>query len=285
MTRSYRHEIETALDGGAPDHVPFTFYDLLYPPGFDPRPLQALGMGVCARRNVYTVVRPNVKTKTVTEPDGSVRTVYVTPVGTLTAVSRKAEAGMALLEHPIKRLDDYRAAEFIVRDTHYVADYDTFVREEERLGHSGIVIAHTGYSPLLDLQIIWIGQEAFCYELADHEDAVLSLYDVLAENQRAMYEVAAASPARYVLHDGNIVPTMLGPERIQRLVLFAGSGVALAFGGCKAGKSCAHSRRSGNFESPRTSSCCSHKLKRCSTRLPPLIPRSIWPSSMPSRRA
>ena len=84
MVRNYREEIETALAGGAPEYVPFSFYDLLYPKGFDPSLLQAKGMAVCARRDVYRKVMPNVKVTEVREQDGGVRTIYTTPIGTLT---------------------------------------------------------------------------------------------------------------------------------------------------------------------------------------------------------
>ena len=59
--RNHREEIELALAGGAPDCVPFTFYDLIFPEGFDPAPLQSKGMALCARRTVYRKVAPNVR--------------------------------------------------------------------------------------------------------------------------------------------------------------------------------------------------------------------------------
>ena len=51
--RNHREEIELALAGGAPEYVPFTFYDHIFPRGFNPAPLQAKGMAICARRMVY----------------------------------------------------------------------------------------------------------------------------------------------------------------------------------------------------------------------------------------
>ena len=98
MVRNYREEIEIALAGGAPEYVPFSFYDLLYPKGFDPSPLQAKGMAVCARRDVYRKVMPNVKVTEVREQDGGVRTIYTTPIGALTAVMRSA--GMKVWPRP-----------------------------------------------------------------------------------------------------------------------------------------------------------------------------------------
>jgi hypothetical protein len=246
--RNHREEIELALAGGTPDCVPFTFYDLLFPEGFDPAPLQSKGMALCARRPVYRKVTPNVKVREVKESDGGVRTIYNTPVGTLTSLYQPAalaygvvgsldrrgvpivpqdpqECGMPswpigaqLLERPIKTRDDYRVAKFIVEDTRYEQDYDTFLAECERIGNAGKVIAHTCYEPLLDVEISWLGQERFCYEVADNSDAVMELHEALAENHKKMYEVVASSPADYVLYGGNVVPEMLGPDRVRDYV-------------------------------------------------------------------
>lgn len=218
MSRNLRQEVEQALAGGAPERMPFTYYDLLTPPGFDLAPLQARGLAICARRAVWRKTYAGVDVREVAEADGSVLTIYTTPVGTLTARHRAAAQGAAPMEHPIKSRDDYRIARFIVEHTRYEPCYDAFSGAVRALGDAGKVIAHTCYEPLLDIQIAWIGQEQFCYELADNEDAVLELHEALRLSHRAMYDVVAGSPADYVLYGGNVVPVMLGPERVRDLV-------------------------------------------------------------------
>ncbi len=218
MNRNLREEIELALAGGAPGRMPFTYYDLLTPPGFDLAPLQARGMAICARRAVWRKTYTEVDIRDYPEADGSIRTVFTTPVGVVTARRRAAPQGEAPLEHPIKTRDDYRVARYIVDHTRYEPCYDMFTKEVRTLGDAGKVIAHTCYEPLLDLQIGWIGQEQFCYELADNADALMELHEALVRNHRAMYEVVARSPADYVLYGGNVVPSMLGPERVCDLV-------------------------------------------------------------------
>jgi len=218
VMRNLREEIELALAGGAPDYVPFTFYDRLFPEGFDPAPLQAKDLAFCTRMMVYRKVTPNVKVSEIKESNGDVRTIYDTPVGTLTSLYRPAALAMTPVEHPIKTRDDYRAAKFIVEDARYEPDYDTFLAARAKVGNAGKVIAETCYEPLLDVQITWLGQERFCYEVADNNDAVMELHEALAENHKKMYEVVAASPADYVLYGGNVVPEMLGPERVRDYV-------------------------------------------------------------------
>ena len=231
--RNYREEIEIALEGGAPDYVPFTYYDMLFPQGFDTASLQSQGMAMCARRYLYTMARPNVDVQEVIESDGAIRTIYGTPVGTLTTLhwpspivyatplgmSGGRVMGRAPLEHLIKTRDDYRVAEFMVRDTHYEPDYDTYLAHCERTGDSGITIASASYTPLEDIQIMWVGQQQFGYEIADNEDALMGLYEALARSHQRMYEIVAEGPAKYVMHGGNIVPVMMGPDRIRDYIL------------------------------------------------------------------
>jgi hypothetical protein len=216
--RNHRDEIELALSGGAPRHVPFTFYDVLFPPGFDPGPLQARGMAICARRNIWKKVTPNVRTTELREPDGSIRTIYETPLGTLTSFNQAAALAHMPKEHPIKCRDDYRVARFIVDDTEYVPQYDEFLAEVDAVGQTGKVIAHTCYEPLMDIQLLWIGQEQFCFELADNLDPLMELHAALVKNHLRMYEVSAQSPADHVLYGGNVVPEMLGPNRVRDLI-------------------------------------------------------------------
>jgi hypothetical protein len=219
--RNYRVEIEEALGGGAPKVVPFTFYFFhLAPKGVDLEPLRAKGLADAARRPVCNKVMPNVKITKIDEPDLAVRTVYETPVGTLQEVWKSGGYGaLAPVEHIIKTKDDYRAAEFMVSDTRYEPLYDEFLAERARVGDSGLVYGHTFYSPLLDIQLMMLGQMQFCYDVFDCPDAVMSLYEKLVRSHRLMYDVVADSPAEYVLYGGNIVPAMLGPERVRDYVI------------------------------------------------------------------
>jgi hypothetical protein len=226
MPRHHRAQIESALEGEAPGPVPFSFYDLLFPPGFDPAPLQAAGMAICARRSPFRLVRPHVTVRETVEPDGSIRTLLDTPRGSLTTYQRRAALAFAPVEHPIRSLEDYRAAAFIVEDTQFLPEYDSFTREVERIGEAGKVIAHTCHEPLVDLQLNWIGQERFCYELADNPGALAELHESLVHCHRRMWEVVARSPADWVLYGGNIVPEMLDPERVRSMIAPCWNGFA-----------------------------------------------------------
>ena len=67
---------------------------------------------------------------------------------------------------------------------------------------AGYTMAHSGYSPLEGIQIMWLGQGRFCYEIMDNEDAIMSLYGAMVSSHRTMYELVAASPADICLYSG-----------------------------------------------------------------------------------
>jgi hypothetical protein len=156
-----------------------------------------------------------VKVTEITESDGGLRTVYETPIGTLNSLYRPAALAMTPVERPIKTKDDYRVAKFIVEDACYEPDYESFLATRAKVGDIGKVVAETCYEPLMDVEITWLGQEAYCYAIADNSDALFELEAAIAENHKKMYEVVAASPADYVLYGGNVVPEMLGPDRVR----------------------------------------------------------------------
>lgn len=220
MRRNLRVEIETALEGGIPRVTPLTLYDLLVPPNFEIDHLCAQGLAIAARRDIYRIEYRDVTVRQIHEKGGIRRTIYQTPIGSLSEVQQMGlYNAYCPLEHPIKQESDYRIAEFIVNHTHYLPRFSQFLEEKRKIADAGIVIAHTCYSPLLDIQIRWIGQERFCYELTDHEDALMSLYACLRTKQREMYSLVASSPTRYCLYGGNIVPEMVGPDRVRKYVL------------------------------------------------------------------
>ena len=173
-------------------------------------------MALCVRKDVYRKILPNVKTVVVRQRDGGVRPFTKRRLATLTSLAHPAAVGMAPIEHPIKTRDDYRIAKFIAGDARYEPDYDAFVAEQRILGDSGKVVAGYGADePLIEIQIQWVGQEQFCYEITDNEDALMELHEALVESQRPLFDVTAAGPADYVLYGGNIVPEMLGPSRVR----------------------------------------------------------------------
>ena len=218
--RNYREEIECALEGGRPDYMPFTAYESHIPTAPEARQkLMAMGLSVCCRQAVSRGVTPNVKLKLVDEGHDAVRAILQTPLGEVSKLSRKAAYdSYAPVEFYVKTKDDLKIVEFIVKDRRCEKAYEDFQAAQARIGASGIVISGAGYSPLLELQLVWLGQENFCYMMADDPDAVLSLYEVICKAEQEGHNIVAESPAKYINYCGNIVPEMLGMENIRRYV-------------------------------------------------------------------
>ena len=218
--RNYRSEIDAALRGEAPEHVPFSIYaEGIIPEGFDLPSLQARGLALHRRPPCYEQHTEDVEWSEEKVAEDVTKVTVKTAIGALTYVWQRATLGTKQLEHPIKTLDDYRIAEFIVQHTSYKPVYDKFLAAERETGDAGVCVAHGPYSPLVDIQLWWLGQEAFCYEITDHEDAVLGLCEVMRRKHREFFALLAKGPARYVQYCGNVVPGMIGPDRIRRHVL------------------------------------------------------------------
>lgn len=219
--RNYREEIECAFSGGRPDHIPFTAYEGHMPPASDQAraELEALGLAVCARAGVAKETVPNVVLKIEEIGPGRLKVTHVTPIGNVYKISQKGAGGSwAPIEHYIKKRDDFRVAEFIIGDRRFEPDYDGFRACQARVGDSGIVLAGAASSPLLDIQLDWIGQEEFCYQMADNPDCVESLHDTLWKSQQPLLQIVSESPAQYVNYCGNVVPAMFGIENIRRFI-------------------------------------------------------------------
>jgi len=221
--RNYNEEIRAALHGEAPRLVPFTIYHGMLVRGAFEREMRERGLALLQRMGTCSAHSPDVKVTSVTETvDGKERhrTIYETPVGSVSDAWQRGGYGSArTVEHQIKTVEDYRVAEFMVRNTVYAPNYDAFLQARDRLGADGYLMAHSCYSPLLAIQVGLLGVERFCLELIDHEAEVLSLYEALCEKQREMYRIIANGPAEACLYGGNIMQETLGPERIERFIL------------------------------------------------------------------
>ena len=120
MAMTPRQRVEAALHGGRADKVPFTIYESMIPQCTAERELRNRGLCIVNRRYpVFITHRPNVKVTRQTYWQGDrqfVRTVYETPVGTLSTL--REEAGFTAWQHEkmFKTPDDYKALLFFIED-------------------------------------------------------------------------------------------------------------------------------------------------------------------------
>jgi hypothetical protein len=164
-----------------------------------------------------------------TGPDGCgrIRTTVNTPAGVLTALDRPGgfttwqPEGFTTWheERLFKSQADYDPLEAFVQDRRYVPTYQAFEARQRMLGGDSFPWVSMHYSPLLEILYDLMGIEQFSLQWAENRDRLIHLYDVLLEDKRKLYPLAAESPALLVQYCGNVTPEVVGLERFERYVL------------------------------------------------------------------
>lgn len=219
-----RERILAALRGEPVDFVPLCAYPGLLPRGETERRLRNEGMGFFHRIGVVNAESRQVTTTTTTYWENGrwwVRNTVSTPVGEVTELLRTGGGyGTSLrCEFFIKRLEDYRVLEFMVKDTVYSPCPEAFHEAERTLGEDGAVIGNLGYSPLQQMLIMWMGPERFAIDYFEHPDEFFSLYELLCRRHEEQYDIAAESPAEFIEYGDNVTADMVGLERFQKYVV------------------------------------------------------------------
>ena len=215
-----RERIERVLRGEPSDIVPFTMYECMIPQCGAEREMRNRGMCIVERRvPAYKVHRPNVRVTRETYWDGELemtRTLYETPVGTLSTL--REEAGFTAWQHEkmFKTPDDYKALLFFIEDTVYEPTYKSFSLAQARYGGDAIFRPSFGLEPLQALiSGSMMGMEDFCIEWMDRRDEVETLYRALVEDRRKLYPIVAESPALHANYGGNVVQEIIGPKTFE----------------------------------------------------------------------
>jgi len=218
-----RQRVAAALRREPVDQIPFTTYPDVIPDSEESRQLRALGLGISKRVVPLTTVMPNVTVDHLEYEDRGaryLRTTARTPVGEVYATWRlRAAYGSSwYVDHYVKRPDDYRVVEFMIRDTIYAAEYDTFRQTVDAIGEDGYVSGNFGYSPLMEMRVNLLGMTRFAEDMHDRPDLFWSLHQVLRDKQREAYPILANSPAHLVIYCGNCSPEVLGHRFAEHIV-------------------------------------------------------------------
>jgi len=219
-----RERLVAALRGEPVDHVPLCAYPGLLPRGETERRLRNEGLGLFHRIGVVATERPNVSTSTTHYREQGrwwVRNTVHTPVGEVSEVLRTGGGyGTSLrCEFFLKRPEDYRVLEFLVKDEVYSPCVEAFHEAERTLGEDGVVIGNLGYTPMQQMLIMWMGPERFAIDFYERPDEFFSLYELLCRRHEEQYEIAAASPAEFLEYGDNVTSEMIGLERFQKFVV------------------------------------------------------------------
>ena len=220
-----RARVVAALRGERTDRVPFTVYDSLITTSEAERRLRNDGLCIILRSPpIYRVRSPNIRqTRTFfREPPSDaedsadfIRTTVHTPNRDLWALERlgPGDTGASYVDHLFKGPEDYQALESLIRDRIYRPNHQEFAGLQESAGDDCFVLADIGYEPLHEIIYELMGIQRFSVEWTERQDEVLRLYDVLVEDRRKRYAIAADSPALAVNYGGNVSAETLGLDR------------------------------------------------------------------------
>jgi len=147
--------------------------------------------------------------------------IFETPVGRLTQRMRR-EGGYGSLwvkEHLVKSPEDYRILKFIVQDTIYRPNYNSFIQAERRMGERGVIMAGLERSPFQKMWIEFTGIERLSVDLYENPPLVEELLGIILEKQREMWRIVANSPAELVWCPDNITGVITGPKLFRRYLI------------------------------------------------------------------
>ena len=196
-----RTRLLKALRGEPTDMLAWTTYTVMVPTGAIERELRNRGLTMVQPVAPYTTERPNVEVVTRQLWQGGHQwdfTTYRTPVGEVTEKSR-IEGGYGsrwIAEYMIRRPEDYRVVEYMVRDSILSPDYDVVLETERNLGGDGIALAWTSRSPYQQMYIELMGLERLALDRADGLPGFFALREALEEQHERIHEIVAASPAQ-----------------------------------------------------------------------------------------
>ncbi len=217
-----RKRFECALAGEKFERPVYAVYDWFVKnrPAVDWGALFRLGLGQINHANLVRHEHPNFElVKTEFEQAGQVRrdVRLITDKGEL----HEWYLGEWKQEHFIKTAEDYRIMTRALEGVRIIADDKPFMESESILGDQGITIGQiqglgSGRTPLMVLQIDWVGLEQFSVDLAYEQPEMLELLEIMNEIKLEEIRQAVKTPAVQIKLWENLSIETLGPLNYRR---------------------------------------------------------------------
>lgn len=204
-----KERILLALDGKPADHIPFSPF-LVYAWEHFPKKIQNMGLlefhrmigadplwrgAPCPVKNIYS---EKIITEKIIEGDLD-RYRTTTPVGVLSYAYAHSEAGNTnfLVEHPLKREEDYYIQIWIEENTACATDMESVQNHFAGNGQDGLslgMLIPRGKSAFQSLVEHHCGTEELAYAMADFPETVEELLNVMVQKDMEAVEIAASVP-------------------------------------------------------------------------------------------
>lgn len=237
-----RERILAAMNWEEPDRVPLTIYDWMVPRGTQERELRELGLCLIVRLTAHRLEHRQVQFAATEYWEGGrhmMRRVIHTPVGEVSQVSQleTAYGSSWIMEHYIKRPEDYQVMEFVYRDAVYHDNLSAIRQMQELVGGDGLVILRVAKGPIQEILYQMTGLERFAIDFYEHKDLIDSLHEVMVRRYDDLYNLAAEAPVEILQSADNITSDVVGRKRYREycmpsyaryMDLVAGTGKRLA---------------------------------------------------------
>lgn len=217
-----RKRFERALSGENPELPVYAVYDWFVKnrPAVDWETLFSLGLGQINHASLVRHEHPNFElVETVSEQAGKARrdVRLITDKGEL----NEWYLGEWKQEHFIKTPEDCRIMMRALEGVRVIADDQPFLESESSLGDRGITIGHMpglglGRTPLMVLQIDWMGLEQFAMDLAYEQPEMLELLEIMNEIKLEEIRQAVKTPATQIKLWENLSIETIGHIQYRR---------------------------------------------------------------------
>jgi len=212
-----RKRFEFALAGENFDLPVYAVYDWFVKnrPAVDWETLFSLGLGQINHANLIKHEHPNFElVKTESEQAGQIRRDIrlITDRGEL----REWYLGEWKQEHFIKTPEDYMVMTRALEGVRVIADDQPFMKSEAVLGDRGITLGQiaglgSGRTPLMVMQIDWVGLEQFSMDLASGLSELFDLLESMTAIKLEEFRQAVKTPASQIKLWENLSIETMGP--------------------------------------------------------------------------
>ena len=148
---------------------------------------------------------------------------FSTPVGRLTSTAQRSPDGNTrfMVEHPVKRREDYKILRYIVERMVIRPDYAAVQEEIDQVGEGGLSVPLVSpflKTPFQALVEHYVGTEQLVYDLADYPEEIEETLAVMSEKALEAVRISVDSPAQAFITWEDSSTTNVSPALFARYI-------------------------------------------------------------------
>ena len=151
--------------------------------------------------------------------NGTVRTVYETPVGSIFQEEKFSGNTKYVAKHFVETVEDIKVYTWICANTFYDADIKRFLAREKEISDVGIATIDGNMSPIQELLQYKSGVENTVYLQMDYPNEMEELLSVMHERNLRQYQVAAQYPTEVVFDYEDTSTTVMSRTMFEQYSL------------------------------------------------------------------